>query len=565
MLPQAIKINLKKSAFFRKIARRYNSSYHHVNWSRILAGEDRLCPPAGYDGEPNQKVLIPTSVGSWVGCVHVESMLAVALTLRNTQVELMLCDGVLPACLACEYGYLGKLNAKNKTRLSRSFCRTCFSPAYRVYQQLGMKTHRFSDWITPREISGCHETCHALPFGEIRDFTVNGLAIGEQAHAAALRFFARGSLDDEPEAESVLRQYLAAALISARVFGRLLEKKDFSSVVFNHGIYVPQGIIGDICRQKNMPVVNWNPAYRRNCFIFSHRDSYHHTMISEPVGKWENMAWDAPREHQLMTYLESRRKGSGDWIWFHQNPLDRVRDPLERLGIDFSCPCIGLLTSVMWDAALHYRDNAFPDMLGWVFETIDYFSTRSGLQLIIRVHPGEIQGGLPSRQKVCDEIRLRYDRLPPNVTIVGPESSLSTYAIMEQCDAGIIYNTKTGIELAAMGIPVIVAGEAWIRNKGFSTDVSDPDEYRQVLDSLPKAQRMNAADTLRARKYAYHFFFRRMIPLEFMHPARGNPPYRLRLNRLASLKPGQSRGLDLICDGILKGTDFIFDDPQRRV
>jgi hypothetical protein len=216
----------------------------------------------------------------------------------------------------------------------------------------------------------------------------------------------------------------------------------------------------------------------------------------------------------------------------------------------------------MWDAALHYPDNAFPDMLSWVFETIDYFGTRPELQLIIRVHPAEIQGGLPSRQKVWDEIKSRCHPLPSNFFVIRPENPLSTYAIMERCDSVIIYNTKTGIELAAMGIPVIVAGEAWIRNKGFSTDVSDPDEYRKVLDQLPSGRRMSETDVLKARKYAYHFFFRRMIPLEFMEPARGNPPFRLKLDRLESLQPGKSRGLDLICNGILNGIDFIYDGPE---
>jgi hypothetical protein len=201
-------------------------------------------------------------------------------------------------------------------------------------------------------------------------------------------------------------------------------------------------------------------------------------------------------------------------------------------------------------------------MLTWIFTSIDYFKTRPELQLVIRVHPAEIQGGLPSRQKIHDEIKERYTRVPPNVFIVEPESPLSTYAIMEKCDSVIIYNTKTGIELAAMGIPVIVAGEAWIRNKGFSTDVSSPDEYRRVLDRLPFSERMSADETLRAKKYAYHFFFRRMIPLEFMEAAGGNPPFRLKLNSLDQLQPGSSRGLDLICDGILNEADFIFDNEN---
>jgi hypothetical protein len=386
--------------------------------------------------------------------------------------------------------------------------------------------------------------------------------VGEQAYAGALRFYARGDLEKEPMAEPVLRQYLAASLITVSTFNRLLDTHGYDCALFNHGIYVPQGIIGAICRQRGIRVVNWNAAYRKRCFIFSHQDSYHHTMVSEPVASWEDMAWDEHREKHLMDYLASRWQGSRDWIWFHEKPLTRVEEALVRMGVDLSRPCIGLLTSVMWDAALHYASNAFPDMLSWVFHSIDYFRERRDLQLLIRIHPAEIQGGLPSRQRVLDEIRNRYGTVPENVFVLPPESPLSTYAVMQKCNAAIIYNTKTGIELAAMGIPVIVAGEAWVGNKGFSVDVSSPREYTEALDRLPLPQRMTPADVTRARKYAYHFFFRRMIPLEFMVPTGGNPPFRMRIDSLETLLPGKSPGLDLICEGILTGSDFTYEPPD---
>ena len=50
-----------------------------------------------------------------------------------------------------------------------------------------------------------------------------------------------------------------------------------------------------------------------------------------------------------------------------------------------------------------------------------------------------------------------------------------------------------------------------------------------------------------------------MIPLEFVQPGRGGLfGFELSLDRIDSLAPGRSLGLDVICDGILNGADFIY-------
>ena len=97
-----------------------------------------------------------------------------------------------------------------------------------------------------------------------------------------------------------------------------------------------------------------------------------------------------------------------------------------------------------------------------------------------------------------------------------------------------------------------------MRNKGITMDAASREEYFHYLDLLPFTQSVEEAKILRARKYAYHFFFRRMIPVEFMDPSTGKTPYRMNLKSVRDLLPGKSVGLDIICDGILKGTDFIY-------
>ena len=124
-----------------------------------------------------------------------------------------------------------------------------------------------------------------------------------------------------------------------------------------------------------------------------------------------------------------------------------------------------------------------------------------------------------------------------------------------------------GVELTSVGLPVIVAGEAWIRNKGLTHDASSPEEYFRILDRLPFPERLGPAQLARARRYAYHFFFNRMIPLPFIEPKAGYPIYRLKLDALQQLLPGESAGLDTICDGILGRAPFVLarqGAPARR-
>jgi len=335
--------------------------------------------------------------------------------------------------------------------------------------------------------------------------------------------------------------------------------------VFTHGIYVPWGIVGEVARQERVHVSTWNVAYRKRRFIFSHDDTYHHTLLSEPRDHWERLELSAAQERELLQYLGSRREGMFDWIVFHRPTSQDPAAIARQIGLDPNKPVIGLLTNVSWDAQLHYPANAFPNMLEWLVQTCEYFATRPDLQLLIRVHPAEISGFPPSRQPILAELRKRLPRLAPNILVVPPESGLSTYALMSLCNSAIIYGTKMGVELTSVGLPVIVAGEAWIRNKGITLDASSPEEYFGLLAQLPIPERLPAAQLTRARRYAYHFFFNRMIPLPFIEPKAGYPIYRLKLDRLQQLLPGASPGLDTICEGILSKAPFVLRDRHVRV
>src|SRR5687767_8453537 len=535
----------------------------YPDWKPIVQGAEPMWRSARLAAQGGTRVLMATGIGSYAHAVTLESALAAALTFRGAEVHALMCDGELTACAECEASLYPDIGAFAAHGPRRDLCRDRQWPAERVYAQLGITVHRYSDWLTPEDRTEARRIAADLPFECIASFRFEDLTIGEHAYAGALRFFASGSLDDEPHGERVLRRYLEAALLTAFATRRLLRGVGFSSAVFTHGIYVPWGIVGEVARQEGVRVSTWNVAYRKRRFIFSHDDTYHHTLMTEPREYWEDLELSPAQERELTEYLASRREGLFDWIVFHRPTKQDPGDIARQAGVDPSKPVIGLLTSVSWDAQLHYPSNAFPSMLEWLVQTCEYFATRPDLQLLIRVHPAEISGFPPSRQPILRELRKRLPQLAPNIIVVPPESGMSTYALMSQCNAAIIYGTKMGVELTSVGLPVIVAGEAWIRNKGLTQDATSPAEYFRILDRLPFAERLGASQLARARRYAYHFFFNRMIPLPFIKPKAGYPIYQLELDRLQQLLPGSSEGLDTICDGILRRRPFVLHASER--
>lgn len=505
-------------------------------------------------GVTKKRVLVATSLGGYhMGSIF-ESLLGKALEYRGCEVDVLLCDGALPACQHGKLSIVGEQEyAKTGPELR---CDGCFKFGSTIAEKFGLNLIRYSDFSDDQIFEEARYVARETNIDEIALTKLEDVNIGEQALAGALRYFGVGKLNSGPISEAVIRRYLQSAVLSTRIVGKIIEKNNYDIAVFHHGIYVPQGCIGEVCRQHNVRVVNWVPSYRKGTFIFSHNDSYHRTMITEDTERWKSVKFSLKQKTKIETYLKQRIAGTQDWIKFHKSPQVSWRAVSKRLGITGDRKIVTLLTNVMWDAQLHYESNAFENMLDWIFLTIQEISHKPDLLLVIRIHPAEITGSIPSRQKVAEEIEKEFPNLPGNVIVVGPEDNASTYTLIRNSNAVCIYNTKTGIEAACMGKHVIVCGEAWIRNKGFSIDIQDRDSYRSTLRSLPFKADLSDKKIELAKKYAYHFFFRRMISLPFFNNTNGNATPSLDLLDTSDLKKGKHDALDAICNGIIHGTPF---------
>ena len=133
----------------------------------------------------------------------------------------------------------------------------------------------------------------------------------------------------------------------------------------------------------------------------------------------------------------------------------------------------------------------------------------------------------------------------------------------EISDCVIIYGSKIGLEIAAMGIPVIVAGEAWLSNKDITLKPSNQNEYFELLKKIPLNKKLSTNQIILAKKFAYHFFFRRMIEIKSLEyfPAKW-PPYKINKNIYEIVENKKDKAIELISNKILHDEEIIYNDEN---
>lgn len=442
----------------------------------------------------NKRFLIASNIGGNLNTLALDLVLANALRSRGHHVDVTLCNKALPACMYCElnkYDDVDEFIKKGSSKL----CNSCFSTGKQALSIYGFKSIQMEK----------HSTNTKLPYQE-------------SAISGTKRFLARSTLLNDSQTDKIREMYLEASKISRYSFNEILKNGNYNSVIAHHGIYVPQGDVSVIANELNVPIYTWVQGYRKGSYLFAKNDTYHKTLMSE--SEWEREL--SPDEtNEISNYLLSREAGTNDWIKFAISSKWIARADLgfpSEKGAIFVA-----FTNVSWDAQLHYSSNIFDNMFDWLEETINFFIMNKNLNLVIRIHPAEITGAIKSQEPTLKWINNRFNSLPANIKIIGPEADLSSYSLISVADVGIIYASKVGLEFATSGKPLIVCGEAWIKNKNFTNDPRSVEEYFQMLQSFAANPNMLRSNKELALQYAYYFFFRRCIKLESIKPIKYYP------------------------------------------
>lgn len=457
-----------------------------------------------------KKILFATGFAGYNHGMAVDLLLSLNLIELGNSVEFLVCNKSIKVCMLTKFKDIEPKKLAD-FNVEQPRCKNCFSDnSLRFLKTFKFKVNEIGGELDVKEIKKLEKQSLNLSIDQIIKYkTSEGINLGEDSLANCLRYFGKGNLNDEKHENEILRKFFYSSLVTYNSLKKIFTK-NFDLIIMSHGIYSPHGIINKFSNHKKISSYIYLPSYRKGTFIFSKNETYHKTMLQQPENLWNNKL-NKKQISILKEYIKGRSTGKYDWIWFNKENNFNLKDIYKKNNIDKSQKKILLLTNVIWDARLHYDSNAFDSMIDWVLKTIKFYQSRPE-QLIIRIHPAENTGAIPSRQKVKDEINKKFPYLSKNIKIIDADSHDSTYELIKISDLVLVHSTKASIEAAYMGKQVIVAGEAWIKNKEISYDPKNENEYFKLLSNQKLIKKKNFKEI--AERFAYFFFFKKMIKIE---------------------------------------------------
>ncbi len=300
------------------------------------------------------------------------------------------------------------------------------------------------------------------------------------------------------------RNRLAASAVYA-----WLTKHPQDVVIVPNGTIQELGVVYRVARHLDTPVVTYEFGEQRERIWLGQN--------SEIMRQDTDALWKSRKKRPINKDQRSRieslyraREGGRQWenfarLWQGISPQgsEAIR---KQLNLD-GRPVVMISTNVIGDSLTLGRQAFTNGMTEWLVRILNYFSSKTEIQVVIRVHPGEI---LTRGTSVVDIVKETLPELPAHMHLVGPREKINTYDIMQITDLGMVYTTTVGMEMAMHGIPVLVAGLTHYRGRGFTIDPVSWDDYFRQLEKIlksPEKYRLNQAKIDLAWQYAYYFFF----------------------------------------------------------
>lgn len=352
------------------------------------------------------------------------------------------------------------------------------------------------------------------------DTRFEGVAIGRIALGKVLANYRFRNFDiNEPTTRRDL--YDAMALSQRFTLGAqaLLQEYKPAVIVSTEKGLSPIAELYEVAMNYDVPFIQYTKAQTSNDFILRRyrlelRYEHPFSLIPETWQSVQKMPWGNRYEEELM---EDFTKSYAEGAWFNRKFLLKGKQIKEQnevskqLGLDPTKKTAVVFSHVLWDATFFYGRNLFDDYETWLFETVRAAVKNPRVNWVIKLHPDLVwklnQAGYtgPLRDSAVIEHAIGSE-IPEHITIVKPDTDISTYSFFSITDYCLTVRGTIGIEMACYRVPVITAGSGRYSALGFTTDPKTKQEYLNILAHIEEHPPMTDYQLELARRFAYALF-----------------------------------------------------------
>ncbi len=502
--------------------------------------------------DPSKGTLLFWVPGGMPLLLHVEASIAASMKLRGYSVHAIICNSPYRGCA------IRTVQEGMPIAQWRDTCPTCTRKTTAVLEQMGIPYSYNGDFVTDADRDALWESSADVTWDTLDTLSWDGLNVGKNVRSSITRYLQGAALTGH---EAIVHEYAYSGLVSACAASRALDRFNPWRIFMSHGTYIDWGPAIQTAFERDIPVTGWKASYLSWHFYLRH--------VEDPTRidfkKLSRQCWAeirskdlTPKENaRLDKFLVDRYHNK---ISFDMKHLKTYRADVAHLKEKYAPsgkPIWAVLAHINWDSVSDYAPMAYPSFDDWMCDTIRLAIQITDVQWLIKVHPIEAWDNPASG--VQRLIEREFPNLPGHVRVIPAEEDISPANMFELIDGGVTVYGTAGLELALMGKPVILAGEAHYGGLGFTHEGLTPITYRELLSRASRLGPLSEDQRRDVRKYAYSHFVQRQVPLEIVHDP-SNEWWGLQHQKCDLLLPGKDAFIDFVCDRLIDGRDFNMTD-----
>lgn len=328
------------------------------------------------------------------------------------------------------------------------------------------------------------------------DISINGIRVGDLIYDTYLRNTSNVTIE-------ALDDQLLGTAISAvgyyRLYDAIFRENDVVATAVGHTVYTRFGVLARVSVAHSVPVYAKKPSpllVRR----YSRAEEFpEHEWAVDP--QEAAYVWATRREQaiakgrahmaeQLDSDARSFSKG-GTGRWYSEAyGSDRTLYSLERFcevtGINPDKPIVVLFSHCMPDVPHSFAWGLFDDYYQWLTETLAYAAQRPQVNWIVKPHPADKH----YNSRISAEQVYQTFAHHPHIALAPAD--LNTRSLFDFTRAIVTVTSTAGLEFAAQGIPVILAGQGLYSGHGFTHEPKSLEDYHRLLSTVETLPRLDS-------------------------------------------------------------------------